>query len=107
MISEAFALTAELCLAMNAAPVNQHSGCWELAVDDHWFLAFNGHNVPVNCSKSAKVPPFTIYIEYNGWPAGVVDPVGGTMAAGDCANENAFLDALRARIAAEQRRGVA
>jgi hypothetical protein len=101
VICEAYALTAELCIAMNAAPVNQYPECWELALDDYWFLAFNGHNVPTNCSKSVKVPPFSVYVEFNGWPAGVFDPVGGTIAAGECANENAFLDALRARIAAE------
>lgn len=33
-------------------------------------------------------------IKYNGWPAGIIDPRGGVIAAGEAANEDAFIAAI-------------
>ena len=39
--------------------------------------------------------PFHTYIEYNGWPAGVLNPLGeGEFAAGTGANVESFVAAL-------------
>ena len=41
-------------------------------------------------AESDGVPAFTAMVSHNGWPAGVVDPQGGIIAAGDVANEATF-----------------
>lgn len=49
------------------------------------------NRTPTKCSHGPEVPPFGIYLEFNGWPAGVVTPGGGCIAAGGVANEAAAL----------------
>lgn len=87
---------AELAMRLGAAPINKHAGCWECQIDERWWVACNGHRSPVVCSKGVKVDPFEIYVEFNGWPAGLVNPRGGTFSAGAAANEDAFLAACKA-----------
>lgn len=103
MICEAFSRTAHLCLAMHAHPANKHAGCWEVSIDANWWISFNGHDHPIRNSHGAEVPAFSCAVEFNGWPAGIFGPYGGMIAAGDCANEDAFLAAIEARIAEETR----
>ena len=77
-------------------------GCWEYQIDEAWWIAVNGHKEPVSVFRPqhpgvpVSVPPFTAYIEYNGWPAGLIDPARGTMAAGEGANQDAFMAACDA-----------
>lgn len=94
-ISEVLAEALELAQSLGATPLNKHHGCWEAQLDEHWWIAINAHRVPIKCSKDAMVPPFTMYIDFNGWPAGFVDPHGGTMAAGSLANEETLLAAIK------------
>lgn len=102
-LSLAFSLIADLALAMNAHPLNKHPGCWTHAVDAHWWIAVNGHSEPKPVVSSAgctpTVEPFECYVEFNGWPAGVLNPFDGILVAGKCANEDAFCAALTAAIA--------
>lgn len=93
-ISEAFLKIGDLCVAADAAPLNKHAGCWEYQVDERWWIAVNGHPEPTRNSDNFEVAPFTAVVKYNGWPAGVLDPSGGIIAAGECANEGAFIEAL-------------
>lgn len=97
-IPQAMGLLCDLCVAMKAEPVNQYEGCWEVAVDDNWWIALNGHKEAVKCSRGASVPPFTAYVEWNGWPAGFIDPRGGALAAGEAANEDTFCAAVKAAV---------
>lgn len=101
---EAFELLVDLCVAVGASPPKQFPACWELKLDEHWEIAFNGHSGPRRCSHGRDVAPFTCYVQFNGWPAGVFDVTGGAIAAGEGANEFTFLAALRARIDAERAR---
>jgi len=88
---------AELGLAAGAAPLTQFPACWEYQVDKHWRVAFNGHAAAKHCSFSdATIEPFTCYATFNGWAAFVIDPNGGFGAAGTVANEDSFLEAIRA-----------
>lgn len=96
----AFSKLCELCLALGQAPANKHPGCWEHQVNAQWAIAFNAHPEPKPCSQGVTVEPFHCYVQFNGWPAGVFNPYGGQIAAGECANEEAFLAALDAAIAA-------
>ena len=33
-------------------------------------------------------------VSFNGWPAGIIGPAGGIIAAGDAANEDSFIAAI-------------
>ena len=95
-ICEAFLLAAELADARGATPLNKHKACWEAKVDDNWWLAINAHREPTPCRGGAEVPPGHVYVEWNGWPAGFINAYGGSMAAGEAANEDTLCTALRA-----------
>ena len=64
-----------------------------MTVDDRWVVKVNGHREQVE-----SVPPFSALLEFNGWPAGIIDPFGGTIAAGELANEDTFIAAMEAAI---------
>jgi len=97
----AYQKICELGIAMNLHPANQHPGCLEIRLDDHWQISFNGHQQPMPCAHGhgVKVYPFNAYARYNGLPAGLITPFGGTIAAGEAANEVTLLAALDAAIA--------
>ena len=96
---------AVVCYAIShgAADLKNHPGCWESQVDDGWFVAFNGHGEPTptrggkgrgDGGATIMVEPFSVYVEWYGWPAGILTPGGGTMAAGAEANAQTFVAAL-------------
>lgn len=94
-VSVAFSLIADLAIARNLHPLNKHPDCCEIVVDEHWTLAMNGHREPRKY-KDVTVDPFTAYVEWCGWPAGVLLPTGGGwIAAGSAANEDALIAALK------------
>lgn len=95
-VSEAFIAIMNLGEALGVREIAKLDGCWEHRVDDQWFIVVNGHSEPTKCSTGAGVPPFSAYIEFNGWPAGIIHPHAGVIAAGTEANEDAFIDAVNA-----------
>lgn len=95
-MTEIFCAIVEHAAALGVRNIGEIAGCWEVELDDAWWFALNGHGEPTKCSKGTEVPPFTVYVEFNGWPAGLVDPHGGVLAAGDAANEDTFIAAIRA-----------
>ena len=96
-ICAAFMAVAELCEARGEHPINKYEGCWECTVDERWKLAVNGHKEAKVCSLSdAPIEPFTCYVTFNGWPAFIFNPYGGGGAAGEAANEDTFLAAVKA-----------
>jgi len=105
-IPEAFLKICELGHALGMRNIKDLPGCWEHQVDDHWWIATNAHRESIRCSKDIEVPSCSTYIEFNGWPAGIITPAGGQIAAGEAANEDAFLAALDgALIAVEENDG--
>ena len=96
-IAQAFVEMGNLCIAAGAAPLSKHEGCWEHQVDERWWIAVNGHAQPEKrlTSKGIEIQPFHCYVEYNGWPAGILSPYGGVIAAGTGANEDTFIEALK------------
>lgn len=42
--------------------------------------------------------PVQAKIKFNGWPAGVIDPLGGIIAAGQAANEDSFIAAIESEL---------
>ena len=95
----AFAKLCELCIALGQAPATKHPDCWVHQVNEQWAIAFNAHAEPKACSLGVTVKPIHCYVQFNGWPAGVFTPYGGQIAAGECANEETFLEAMDAAIA--------
>ena len=80
------------------AAISQRPGCWEVDVDGRWWFAVNGHSSDQACSRGPWVLPFGCYIEYQGWPAAILDVNGvGEFAAGEVANVAAFVAALVAK----------
>lgn len=95
-----FVLICKLAEKDGVASINRLDGCWERQIDQAWFMALNGHQKAVKCSKGAEVPPFNCYVEFNGWAAALFDPFNGVFAAGDAANEEAFAAAIEAVLTA-------
>jgi hypothetical protein len=98
-IAEIFVWIAHLAIKLNAHPMNKWLECWEHRLDDHWVIAVNGHAEPKTAHRLTVSPvtvqSFTCYVEFNGWPAGFIDPGGGVICAGSEANEEALITALR------------
>ena len=49
--------------------------------------------------KIDDLPPFCFKITFNGWPAGLIDPRGGVIAAGTAANEDVFIRDIQTELA--------
>ena len=75
-----------------------------LGVAEHdgskWKVWCNASDEKVSARVSEKITVEILrwqwYVEYNGWPAGFLDAGGGTFAAGEGANPERFVAALRA-----------
>lgn len=103
-MTEAFYLLALLAHELFGKPLNEHSGVHQVKVDEHWEFSLNASNEERSAgSGEIPLPPFSASLKFNGWPAGIVAPSGGVIAAGECANEETFIAALRAAL---QARGV-
>jgi hypothetical protein len=94
-VSELMLAIMELAERLGVSKINELPGCWEHRVDEHWWIALNGHREETLCENGTSVPPFHAYIEFNDWPAGLVGLNGGAIAAGTIANEDSLLAALR------------
>jgi hypothetical protein len=94
-VPRSFAAVCDLAISLGVTRINKLPGCWEHQVDEHWWVAVNGHDKPTLCSTETSVPPFSIYVVFNGWPAGIIDAGGGCLAAGALANEETFLAAIQ------------
>ena len=103
-VSEAFNAVVDLALSLGVRSIKGLPACWEHQVDEHWHIAINGHHTDQQTSRGNNVPPFHCYIEFNGFPAGLITPYDGIIAAGSVANEDAFIAALQR--ATEKAKGV-
>ena len=59
-----------------------------------WTIETHAHDRVID-----NLPPFTMRVSYNGWPAGLVDANGGIIAGGKAANEDTFIAALEEFLA--------
>lgn len=96
-ISEVYWEVMQVAERLGVKDINQLEKCWELQVNEHWWFAVNGHRATVECSKGINVDPFRLYVEFNGWPAGILTVHGGEFVEGSMGNPEAFMEALRAR----------
>lgn len=64
-----------------------------------WEIALNGTGEQKAKSEAhPALPPFNAYVQFNGWPAGIIGPDGGPLAAGSAANEDTFIAAIEAEL---------
>ena len=102
-VCTAFARIADLACALGKIPMSRFENCWEHQIDKHWWIAVNGHKTKKKTSNGVEVSPFNCYVEFNGFPAGIFDPVnGGVIAAGKLANEETFIKAIESQIPKEK-----
>ena len=99
-IPECFSKVVDLMLALGVEGINTLPGCWEHQVDEHWFIKVNGHKEPID-----NIQPYEMIVWFNGWPAGVIHPDRGVIAAGTLVNEDTFIAALDAAILAAEAGG--
>ncbi len=105
-ICEAFMKLAELATKDGIGAFNTLPGCWTRHIGKQWWIAVNGHKTSMKATSpngasagdGISVEPFHVYIEFNGWPAGIFTPYGGAIAAGDAANESTFISAIEAEL---------
>ena len=89
---------ADLAFAAKAAPINQNPSCWYYRIDEAWEIATNPHKV-TDRWRDIDIEPFTTYVQFNGWPAGIIGADGsGCIAAGEAANIETFVAAIEKRI---------
>jgi hypothetical protein len=100
-LSEVFVRVCDLGIALGWNSIKDLPGCTEHQIDGAWWFAINPHNEVVKCSHGPEVRPYTIYFEFNGWPAGAIRATGGWVAAGTLANENTLLEAIEKAIEKE------
>lgn len=58
--------------------------------DREWGVRFNASETPLD-----GIPPYHMAVTWGGFPAGIIGPDGGILAAGSAANEDTFLEWLR------------
>jgi hypothetical protein len=64
-----------------------------------WQITINGtEKDKPETDSHPKLPRFAVYVEFNGWPAGIIDPAGGLLAAGAAANEDTLIAAIEADL---------
>lgn len=93
--ADAFELLAGYAVALGAKSIGTLPGCWEKGIDEHWWVAINGHDDDMACSRGAMVPPGFCYIEHDKWPAGMFSADGGVIEAGNGADVANFITAIR------------
>lgn len=98
MIPKLFDEVIELHHTLRFPSLKDMGGSWVYDLPGGWQLAMNGTNAELelkpNDSMGCRVPPFSCAFFFNGWLAGIVDPGGGSIAAGRLANETSLLKAF-------------
>ena len=74
----------------------------ELLPNRLWILAANGDPEPLPYTDPSgityQVPPGSVWVQCDGWPAGIIDMNGATLPAGTNNNAAALLRAMRDHI---------
>lgn len=92
-ISDAYLALIELAVAAGARDAAKLPGCFEHPIDDTWWMAANAGPHPRLASNGMEVPGMAVYVERGGWPAGIIEMLGGVIIAG---TEDELIAACRA-----------
>lgn len=92
-LCEPFILVAERFAELHGAPLPK--GLLSIG-EETTGMECKGWRVRLNTTgeKIDDVDAFTAKVEWNGWPAGILNPYGGCIAAGEAANLGTFLEWL-------------
>ena len=100
-VSEAFVKAGDLMAKRLAkegmVSLTEVPDLYRIQVDDRWAVEVHAHQDEV----IDLLPAFVMRVEFNGWPAAVLDVHGGTFAAGTEANEGKFIEAVEAALQKE------
>lgn len=84
VLTDVFCTISELALAMGARDIGGMPGCWEVDLDEGWFLAVNGKRTAVGAGpvdgEWAEVPAKMAAVWCEGVLVGYVDPWQGVVA---------------------------
>jgi hypothetical protein len=98
-VTEVMDALAELHISRGLPPLNELPTPYEYGKIGKWELVINGSREDATWSReegAVTIPPFTLYVEYNGWPAGMINPYEGEILAADGeANEQGLIEAIR------------
>ena len=89
-ITEIFYYISLIAEKNNVRNIGKLDGLWKCKVDEDWEFRVNGHDEEID-----GIPPYYALIVYRGLPAGLVNPFGGTIAAGQVVNEDVFIEAMK------------
>jgi len=96
----------DLADAHDAAPLNKHAGVWQCRLDARWTITANGHDTPQEYDALGgfhhQIPPLTVFVEFDDWPAGIIDARGAEIAAGQLANASTLRRAIRDHLRARR-----
>lgn len=93
---EVWELVCEISTKDKTGPLNKLPGPWYRKIDDKWELWINGTPAVVPLTEEhPELGRFEMFVKFNGWPAGILDPHQGSIAAGEIANIFTFRDALK------------
>lgn len=86
---ELFVLLCEAIASVHGAPLPKGS----LSIGE----CATGWHVELNNSEATfgSMRPHSAFVMWNGFPAGIIGPTGGAIAAGELANQDTFADWLR------------
>ncbi len=93
-VTEVFSSIGSLAWWLGYRDIAHNEGLTEFDIDERWDVAINPHREDMRDARGCNVPPKSMALYYNGWPAGVVTAHTGTISAGKVANEDALLDAI-------------
>jgi len=102
-IAEAWYLVTQLAMreleTRGYANLREYPGILELELESgRWKFEIHAQDQEID---GLKMPD--VRIHFNGWPAGVMGPGGGLMAAGEVANEDAMIATLKQALEEEVR----
>jgi hypothetical protein len=107
-LSQVFCLAVDLGLLLGVKNLKDWPEPWICKIDDHWTLAINGSDEEKDVDLGqdsmgiTKLKTFQMAIWFNGWLAGILNPVGGIICAGEAGNEDNLIRALEERISIEK-----
>jgi hypothetical protein len=105
-MSLAMSLLADLVIARNQHPLNKYEAPLAVPIDKRWSVWINGRGEPrkivgaaaQSMADGCEVPAYHAALFFNGWLAGFISPYGGTIACGEAANEDTFIEAVQTAL---------
>ena len=61
----------EYAIFLGDERIDELPGLWANKINNQWTIKCNGHTEDIQ-----GIPPFSWYIEYKGWPAGILSIMG-------------------------------